>query len=116
MAEYIERSAVLQNKTTMTEYDEGGWDAPVSVVRVEDIEAIPAADVAPVVHGRWVMTIYTTTSKRRRIISNKKFACSECGYGNGRKQSNYCPNCGAKMDAELLKGGDTNEKEKRSAT
>ena len=49
MAEYIERSAVLQNKTTMTEYDEGGWGAPVSVVRVEDIEAIPAADVAPVV-------------------------------------------------------------------
>lgn len=51
MAEYIERSAVLQNKTTMTEYDEGGWDAPVSVVRVEDIEAIPAADVVPVYRG-----------------------------------------------------------------
>ena len=49
-------------------------------------------------HGRWVMTVYTTVSKRKRIISNKKFACSECAYSNGRKQSNYCPNCGAKMD------------------
>lgn len=49
-------------------------------------------------HGRWVMTLYATTSKRGRVISNKRFACSECGYSNGRKQSNYCPNCGAKMD------------------
>ena len=48
-------------------------------------------------HGRWIMTLYTTTSKRGRVIANKKFACSECGYSNGRKQSGYCPNCGAKM-------------------
>ena len=26
------------------------------------------------------------------------YKCSVCGYSNGRKQSNYCPNCGAKMD------------------
>lgn len=58
----------------------------------------PAADVATVRHGRWIMTVYTTVSKRKRIVSNKKFACSECAYSNGRKQSNYCPNCGAKMD------------------
>ena len=49
MAEYIEREAALQKKTTMTEYDEGGWGVKVSVVRTEDIKAIPAADVAPVV-------------------------------------------------------------------
>lgn len=52
---------------------------------------------APVVHGRWITTVYTTTSKRGRIISSKKFECSKCGYSNGRKQSNYCPNCGADM-------------------
>ena len=47
--------------------------------------------------GWWVMTLYTTTSKRGRVISNGKFECSECGYGNGRKKSNFCPNCGADM-------------------
>lgn len=65
---------------------------------VEEMQKLPAADVAPVVHGEWIMTLYTTISKRGRVISNKKFACSECGYSNGRKQTNYCPNCGAKMD------------------
>ena len=29
----------------------------------------------------------------------------ECAYSNGRKQSNYCPNCGAKMDLEALTDG-----------
>lgn len=57
-------------------------------------------EAEPVRHGRWVMTLYATTSKRNRVISNKKFACSECGYSNGRKQSNYCPNCGCKMDGD----------------
>ena len=91
MAEYIERSAVLQNKTTMTEYDEGGWDAPVSVVRVEDIEAIPNADVAPVVHGRW------------EHHENGTAYCSECEMDAVEDGTDYCPNCGAKMD---LKGGE----------
>lgn len=49
-------------------------------------------------HGQWVTTIYTTASKRGRIISNAKHTCSECGYSNGRKKNNYCPNCGARMD------------------
>lgn len=54
------------------------------------LDEIPAADVAPVVHGRWNnMDGYKT----RKV-------CSECGwdvpeYG---KFYSYCPNCGAKMD------------------
>ena len=64
------------------------------------IENAPTVDAVEVVHGHWIMTLYTTTSKRGRVIANKKFACSVCGYHNGRKQSNYCPNCGAKMDGE----------------
>ena len=49
--------------------------------------------VAPVVHGRW-------------IASHDEFcACSICKYPVyvGWNQTNYCPNCGAKMD-----GGDGN--------
>ena len=48
----------------------------------------PAADVAPVVHGRW-------------IASHDEFCtCSICKYPVyvGWNQTNYCPNCGAKMD------------------
>ena len=69
-------------------------------IYLEELDEAPTVDAVEVVHGRWVMTLYTTTSKRGRVIANKKFACSVCGYGNGRKQSNYCPNCGAKMDGD----------------
>lgn len=58
-----------------------------------------AADVAPVVHGRWLHTdlAYHWTSLDE---------CSVCGYHDEKRQHlgnySYCPNCGAKMD-----GGDS---------
>ena len=56
------------------------------------VAAIPAADVAPVLHGR----------KIEDGDIGCFWLCSLCGeclpYG-----ANYCPNCGAKMD-----GGDEN--------
>lgn len=64
------------------------------------LDEIPAADVAPVVHGEWIP------------ISDGAWAeCSECGDAcdlsdNGGMTAfelfcdcyKYCPNCGAKMD------------------
>ena len=85
-------------------------DAPQSSIRryvcnvilsmLGDENQTPTIEAEPVRHGRWVMTLYTTTSKRGRVVSNKKFACSECCYSNGRKRNNYCPNCGARMDGD----------------
>ena len=54
------------------------------------IEAIPAADVASVVHGKWDY--------------HMSFGiCNKCGYEydwKGTDARNFCPNCGAKMDSE----------------
>lgn len=52
------------------------------------VEDAPTADVAPVVHGRWI-------EDGSLIIT-----CSECkrGYNLIAKYTHYCPNCGAKMD------------------
>lgn len=61
------------------------------------LDEIPAADVSPVVHGRW------NVIEGRRLDNA---ICSNCGrrfqayYG----AYSFCPNCGAKMD-----GGDTDE-------
>ena len=61
---------------------------------------IPAADVAPVVHGRW--------EKR-----GSAWYCTRCGigyritYGNiPASRHKYCPRCGVRMDG---KDGDGNE-------
>ena len=51
-----------------------------------------AADVAPVRHGRWRFDDFDG--------DGLDYQCSWC-RGYQRKASNYCPNCGAKMD----KGG-----------
>ena len=60
------------------------------------IEALPAADAAPVVHGRWIGA---------PLCGNDNCRCSACGswhniHANlrGEIMQKYCPNCGAKMD------------------
>lgn len=67
---------------------------------IDALENITAADVAPVVHGRWV----SVAGKRDRI-------CSRClrdePYKNADDDAEvfeFCPHCGAKMD-----GGDSDE-------
>ena len=81
MAEYIEREAALNVINENKSSTELAW---ISVSK------IPAADVAPVVHGQWV----------------NGCQCSVCGDRHGpynsrhRPYYNYCPNCGAKMDID----------------
>ena len=54
------------------------------------IDNVEAADVAPVVHGEWLCA---------ETDDEQFFLCSVC---NDKEywESNYCPNCGAKMDME----------------
>lgn len=53
------------------------------------IEQIPAADVAPMVHGRW-------------IEEDGIQICSECGEEHEWEdyRAPYCDTCGAKMNKE----------------
>lgn len=66
-----------------------------------DIESFPTVDVAPIVHGRWELE-YGTYGKMRCSVC-KKEALIEKIIGDASVitnyvDSNYCPNCGAKMD------------------
>lgn len=86
MAEYIPREALVHRLKNPYLFN--------ITQRIFDIiSEIPAADVAPVVHGRWV-------HDGRRIESGIDWChCSECGKSdNFCTRTNYCPNCGAKMD------------------
>lgn len=104
MAEYIERGALMQFPIRRDHYDrKNGNEHFINGIEsvLEYAENLPAADVAPVVHGRWIeIPCNHKPSRIRHIekwVTNK---CSACKYSNGRKKTHYCPNCGAKMDGE----------------
>lgn len=58
-----------------------------------EIEDAPAADVAPVVHGRWISFLGGD-----HIMPERYYRCSRCGRVESRRQP-YC-HCGAKMDGK----------------
>lgn len=108
MAEYIEREVLLQKQIGVVVYDEGGWDANVRAVQVEDIEAIPAADVEPVRHGRWETVPYREFDGFETVVRGKAERCTNCCRASKdfKKWFAICPNCGAKMDATDINVGD----------
>lgn len=60
------------------------------------VEDEPTVDAVPVRHGKWIHEVrYTIDS----LHSYQQYRCSECDmtYITNTK---YCPNCGARMDAE----------------
>lgn len=93
MAEYIDREAML--KRIKDDF------VPLSLAMVfNHIHNAPAADVAPVVHGRWI--------EWEDPMLDTYYTCSVCKddfyietTGDTVKDLfmyTYCPNCGAKMD------------------
>ena len=85
MAEYIDREAVIDLITRRYENPE---------ICTQEINSIPVADVAPVVHGRWAH------------LGGDEWCCPVCGFvitteGSWDKPAKkYCEDCGAKMDGE----------------
>ena len=55
---------------------------------LREVSDAPDADVAPVVHGRWVCV---DTDTEQFFLCNR---CKKKEYW----ESNYCPNCGCRMD------------------
>lgn len=101
MAEYLEREQAIQKvKNVMaTEWFRGNFAAIGPLQRVIDVQLgrMTAADVAPVVHGRWIRF-------KEHDSCYVHMRCSECSaYWSDPSHADsfrYCPNCGAKMDGE----------------
>ena len=67
------------------------------------IDGVPAADVAPVVHGEWLNTDGDYTSAACSICKTEYEVATEEEAEKGLWDAfmcsyRYCPNCGAKMD------------------
>ena len=103
MAEYIEREALRDSVESIDWYSVrrgeliiGAESSENALYKANDIysaiDNAPTADVAPVRHGRWIAI----------KVPNEwdKGQCSECRsiFNSSVWGTNYCPNCGAKMD------------------
>ena len=131
MAEYISREATIKRIKEVycvgcNSYHGVRCRACGTGDAIDIIDDFPAADVAPVVHGRWILEAH---DERVNYRWNVTAECSECcdeqkeiwaGFfpnvpapiardaalisAESVKLSNYCPNCGSRMD-----GGDGND-------
>lgn len=97
MTEYIDREKVLEAYWKDQERP-GTWSFEKLV------NSVPAEDVVPVVHGKWVRTKNVELDISRRLMNcGTQYECSLCKRKAGYKQVryyNFCPRCGAKMDKE----------------
>ena len=90
--EYIEREALLERLS----YN-GPMNLPPMEYYREVVMKFPTVDVAPVVHGEWIV-------KLEGMRATRRFYCSVCGKKNGisgrfqNQNKRFCPNCGAQID------------------
>ena len=95
MVEYIEREAVLKHlRECEGTPPEICYTYPIFKALECFVEDVPAADVAPVVHGRW------------KCEGMGDYSCSLCTEVVSGNDYNYCPNCGASMFLKERFSGD----------
>lgn len=90
MAEYIEREKTVERLRSLgnREYRKEKGTIQDAIKMISYPEYTPAADVVPVVHGRW-------EPFHSEAAGDIQY-CSACEIGFGAK-TDYCPHCGAKM-------------------
>lgn len=100
MAEYINKAKLreamyhesFEKDSELQRWDNGCWIRYKLFENV--IDSVPAADVQPVVHGKWETEICDDGYGAYNL-----FVCSLCG-SESAKRFNYCRECGARMDGE----------------
>lgn len=105
MAEYIEREALkskLKNMeaTSPNKVYQNAMEDMIYYFIPKIIDEIPSADVAPVRHAKWELIDECINEGVYCSNCHKKIYRARAEYANQKVKSNYCPNCGAKMDGD----------------
>ena len=98
MAEYISRDDALLHSEIIRVYSKDYGN--IDVVPVEYLADIPTADVQSVKHGKFIAFTdkekYETFKNEGIPFDGRCSTCNSCLFNTDK----YCPNCGARMDAE----------------
>lgn len=98
--EYIKRAAVLkfiQDGLNRKDRSKAfGYDA---VEIMTEVQYMPSADVVERKRGEWVQVICHVEFEDG-FVDRLYECCSRCHKPNGRRTSDFCPNCGADMRGE----------------
>ncbi len=111
MTEYIDKDALLKDLNDRYKYrDLDCWGLPYTFGFQSAIDIVSKAlplNVAIVKHGQWndIPNTYMSVASKDGTYHGNATSCSVCHEVNPNAyKTNYCPNCGAKMD-----GGADNE-------
>lgn len=95
MDDFISREAAVAAMTALRQEDIEAFGMVIpecfpSTSAIEALNKIPAADVRPVVRGKW---------KHDGSDWKNRFICDQCGYKwfFEAEEAHFCPNCGADM-------------------
>lgn len=97
MSDYIDRKKLLKKKQYSFQTEYGAFPRHDYFIKLSDIRSMPTVDTEK--HAHWI-----------QIDSYGNFwKCSNCGESNvgktnyGPGKTNFCSNCGAKMDKNKIK-------------
>lgn len=99
MTEYIERETVVSVLRHLLTPNKSPAQRELLRVAEIGVQRIPAANVAPVVRGKWEFS--HTSSDGFAVVK-----CSNCGHEAFAmaiyvREGHYCPNCGARMEETI---------------
>lgn len=104
MTEYITKEQAIEAMEQVTQPECFIENTRRDFIKI--IEELPAADVVPVVYGKWIGTWgdgYAEDEEGNPQIVYEEFECSNCGQehlADGEPEWDYCPQCGARMGGE----------------
>lgn len=100
MTEYIAREALIAEFKRLTLGENGLIERVFADGVYAVLETFPAADVAPVVRGRWVVSNEHINVIDMDVVKYKCSVCEEYRLSANKLSyaTKYCPNCGAKME------------------
>ena len=103
MAEYIDREAAIKMLRGIAIAKYPSSFALGIFAAANELKNLQSADVAPVRNWRWLTWEEQFPGEKPRRSNNLGVFCDKC-HNHADNRTDFCPNCGAKMDGGIDNG------------